>query len=148
MNTTQCCALIDPAVYDRKEFDWTGQSFIRTRIRSFLHMPLTFSSAIKRLTAQAERANALPPESEQLWLCDENSLWGADLYLAVTKPVSGSDNANLSGVWRARVFEGPYSKIGSWYQSIAPFKRALAFYTACPKCAKKFGKNYVVLFSQ
>ena len=111
-------------------------------------MPLTFSSAIKRLTKQAERAHALPPEADQLWLCDENSLWGADLYLRVTHPVSGSENANLPGLWRARVFEGPYSDMGKWHKAVGPTKRTLAFYTACPKCAKKFGKNYVVLFTQ
>jgi hypothetical protein len=27
-------------------------------------------------------------------------------------------------------------------------RRMYFFYTTCPKCAKKYGKNYVVIFAQ
>jgi hypothetical protein len=148
METSNCCSLIDPVQYEGRTFDWTGQHFLKARIYSFLHMPLTFGSAMKKLMRQAELAKGLPAEGSQIWLTDENSPWGADLYLLVTKPVSGAQNASVGGSWRARVFDGPFKKLGEWYKAVQPATRFLAFYTACPKCAKKFGHNYVVLFTQ
>ena len=148
MNTTGCCDLIDPAVYDGKQFDWTGRAFIKTRIRSVFHMPLNFRSCMQRLMKQAELAHASVPKDQELWVTDENSLWGADLYMLVSKPISGAENASLPGVWRAKVFEGPFKNMRQWIDAMKPFKRLLTFYTVCPKCAKTYGKNYVVLFAQ
>jgi hypothetical protein len=50
------------------------------------------------------------------------------------------------------VFEGPFSHARSWAEEmkryVARHGRALDtlyfFYTTCPKCAKHYGKNYVV----
>lgn len=148
----KCCNLIDPADYDGKEFGWEGKPFLKGRIRSFLHIPLNFGGVVRRLTAAAQRADAL--DTETPWLVDENSPWGADLYVAVTKPISGAQNASIDGRWVGKVFEGPYSHMRTWGTEMAALMeqrgragaKILVFYTACPKCAKKFGKNYVVLF--
>ena len=148
MDNANCCTLIDPMQYEGKSFDWSGQHFIKARIYSFLHMPLNFGSAMKRVMRQAELAHALPEEGKQIWLVDENSLWGADLYLLVTKPVSGAQNASLEGSWHARVFDGPFKEMAKWVKAVQPFKRLLAFYSACPKCAKKYGKNYVAMLAR
>ena len=93
---------------------------------------------------------------EQIVLCDEKSLWGADVYVAVTREVPGAENVTLSGTFLSKVFEGPYRDVGKWMKQMGEFVRnkgqaigkCYCYYTTCPKCAKKYGKNYVVLLAQ
>ena len=55
-----------------------------------------------------------------------------------------------------KVFAGPYRDAGKWEQHIGEHVRAQGhevkqlyyFYATCPRCAKRFGKNQVVLFAQ
>jgi hypothetical protein len=54
------------------------------------------------------------------------------------------------------MFFGPYQNAGKWAQEMQAYvkgqgkelKKLYFFYTTCPKCAKAYGKNYVVLFAQ
>ena len=56
----------------------------------------------------------------------------------------------------AQVFEGPYKNIRHWVKQMTDYvrqqgkelKKLYFFYTTCPKCAKYYGKNYVVLLAQ
>jgi hypothetical protein len=92
----------------------------------------------------------------QLMLTDENSLWGSDIYIDVKKDVPGAQMAKISGKFLTKVFEGPYSKAGEWAKEMEKYvaskgrecKKLYFSYTTCPKCAKAYGKNYVVLFAQ
>lgn len=92
----------------------------------------------------------------QLMLTDENSLWGADIYIDVAKNVPGAEMAALSGTFLTKVFEGPYKNAGKWAKEMAEYvnskgkklKKLYFSYTTCPKCAKAYGQNYVVLFAQ
>ena len=62
----------------------------------------------------------------------------------------------LSGTYLTRVFEGPFQNVGKWVQEMQKYmekknkkiKKLYFSYTTCPKCAKVYGKNYVVLFAQ
>ena len=55
-----------------------------------------------------------------------------------------------------KVFEGPYKDVRKWCNEMKqyaqdkgkPVKKMLNYYTTCPKCAKSYGKNYVVLFAE
>jgi len=79
-----------------------------------------------------------------------------DLYLAVDKEVPGADNCTLSGKYYCKVYEGNFNKTGEWckdYESVTKgkgfaIKKMYMWYTTCPKCAKKYGKNYVVIVGQ
>jgi len=101
-----------------------------------------------------EKAN--PKAPQQLILTDEKSLWGADIYIEVAGDVPGAQMAKLSGTFLTKVFEGPYQNVGKWAQEMAEYvkskdkelKKMFFSYTTCPKCAKAYGKNYVVLFAQ
>jgi hypothetical protein len=92
----------------------------------------------------------------QLMLTDEKSLWGADIYIDVSKNVPGAQMSTLSGTYLTKVFEGPYQNVGKWAQEMQDYvksknkelKKLYFSYTTCPKCAKTYGKNYVVLFAQ
>jgi hypothetical protein len=99
-------------------------------------------------------AKALAPEP--LMLSDENSLWGADVYLAVAKEVPGAEMVRISGTFLAKVFEGPYKNVRKWIQEMKAYveskakeiKKMYFFYTTCPKCAEFYGKNYIVILAQ
>lgn len=152
--TSTCCPRFDPGPWDEKEVVWREKRFVKDRIRSFLHIPLNFASVMKRNTKRIEAAKAVA--DEPIVVCDENSLWGADVYIAVSSEVPGASMAALSGTFLAKTFEGPYKDIRRWIGEMSRYvesrgkhaKRLLFYYTTCPKCAKKYGKNYVVLLAE
>lgn len=149
-----CCERFDPATWEDRELTWNEKLFVKDRVRSFLHIPLNFGAVVRRNMALIEAAGA--QEEPALMLSDENSPWGADLYIAVTKPVPSATPASLSGTFLSKVFEGPYQNVGRWmgemHAHVAGKGRSLrklyCYYTTCPKCAKTYGKNYVVLLAQ
>ncbi len=150
----ECCPRFDPAPWDEKELNWKDRKFVKDRVRSFLHIPLNFGSVMVRNMQKIEAAGA--KSDEAIVLSDENSLWGADVYIAVGKEVPGADNVTLSGTFLSKVFEGPYQRVPKWIQETRSFvasrgrqiKKLFCYYTTCPKCAKKYGKNYVVILAQ
>ncbi|MFC1783372.1 hydrolase, partial [Planctomycetota bacterium] len=93
---------------------------------------------------------------EPVMLSDENSLWGADVYIAVEKEVTDADMQKISGTFMTKVFEGPYKDARQWCRQMQEyvqgkgeqFKKMYYYYTTCPKCAKVYGKNYVVLLAE
>ncbi len=151
---TRCCPRFNPEPWDGKEITFEEKLFVKDRIRSFLHIPLDFGRVMVRNMERIQAAAALSPEP--LMLCDENSLWGSDVYIAVTKDVPGAEMVRLSGTFLARVFEGPYKDIRTWVSQMKTYveskqkslEKLYFFYTTCPKCAKFYGKNYVVLLAQ
>lgn len=150
---TGCCARLDPAVWDGQQWHWKDKLFLRDHIRAFAHIPLNFGSVISRDNAMIEQAQAYP--EPPLWLIDEVSPWGSDIYVAVDRQVPGARIETLSGSFLTKVFEGPYRDIGKWIQAMENYvtsqgrktKKLYFFYATCPKCAKRFGKNQVVLFA-
>jgi hypothetical protein len=152
--TKVCCPPFQSEAWDEKEILWKGKLFVKDRVRSFLHIPLNFGGVLTRNVRLIESAGALP--EEMLVLSDENSLWGADMYIAVTKDVQNAQMARLSGTFLTKVFEGPYKQIPAWIEEMKRYvkckgrelKQLYLLYKTCPKCAKKYGKNYVVLLAQ
>ena len=149
-----CCARFDPGPWDEKEINWEGKKFVKARVRSFFHVPLNFAAVMKRAVGLIEAADAKP--EEMIVLADETSLWGADVYIEVTRDIPGAQMATLSGTFLSKAFEGPYKNIGTWIREMGryvksqgrEFEKLYFYYTTCPKCAKKYGKNYVVLLAQ
>jgi hypothetical protein len=149
-----CCPRFDPAPWDGKEIRWQDKRFVKDRVRSFLHIPLNFGSVMKRNMRRIEAAGA--DSGTNVILSDENSLWGADVYIEVAKDVPGADMASISGTFLCKVFEGPYRDVRKWVAEMREFVRSkgkdmrklYVFYTTCPRCARKYGKNYVALLAQ
>ena len=89
-------------------------------------------------------------------LSDENSLWGADVYIAVAKDVPDAEMARISGKFLTKVFEGPYKDVRKWIGEMKEYitskkkdiEKMYFFYTTCPKCAEHYGKNYVVILAK
>ena len=146
---TGCCARLDVEKWDDQEWTWEDKPFLRDHIRAFLHVPLNFGSVISRDHEAVEEAEAYA--EDPLWLCDELSPWGSDIYVAVDRPVPGARMTTLSGTFLSKVFEGPYRDVGKWLTTMnahveskghAP-EKTYFFYATCPKCSKKLGKNQV-----
>ena len=151
---TGCCPRFNPEPWDEKEITWEDKKFLKARVRSLFHIPLNFGSVMKRSVALIEEADA--KQAEMIVLADENSLWGADVYIEVSKDVPGAPSATISGTFLSKVFEGPYKDIRTWMSDMEAhvaskgkeLKKMYNYYTTCPKCAKAYGKNYVVLLAQ
>ena len=60
------------------------------------------------------------------------------------------------GRFFSKVYEGPFKDTGKWCKDfqtrVDALKLGIAkwymWYTTCPKCARKYGKNYVVVVAQ
>ena len=152
--TDECCPRFDPAPWDEKELRWQDKRFVRDRVTSLLHIPLNFGAVMKRNMTRIEAAGAALDTN--VILSDENSLWGADVYIEVAKDVPGANMARISGSFLCKVFEGPYQNMRKWIGEMKDFvhskgkdtKKMFFFYTTCPKCAKKYGKNYIAILAQ
>jgi hypothetical protein len=149
-----CCPPFNPEPWDEKEHLWQDKLFIKDHVRSFLHIPLNFGKVMTRNMEKIAKAQALTPDP--LMLSDEKSKWGADIYIAVTKDIPDSTMSRISGRFLTKAFEGPYRNIRAWIREMETFvrskkvttKKLYFFYTTCPKCAKFYGKNYVVIVAQ
>lgn len=151
---TGCCQPFDPAPWQDREVTWNNRQFVKDHVTSFLHIPLNMGSKVIQNMKKIEAAGA--KSNVQLMLTDEKSLWGADIYIDVAKSVPGAEMATISGTFLTKVFEGPYHKVGEWAKVMAEYvktkgktlKKMYFSYTTCPRCAKVYGKNYVVLFAE
>lgn len=149
-----CCQKFDPAPWDGKTFDWNNKRFIKDKVFTLFYMPMNFGGVMKRVYEKVEKAGNTIQDG--MWLSDHTSKWNMDLYLAVDKEVAGVKNVTLSGKFLSKVYEGNFKDTGKWTQDFENYakdkaialKKIYMWYTTCPKCAKKYGKNYVVLVGQ
>ncbi len=150
----QCCPKFDPKSWDGKEFEWKGKKFIKDKVFTIFYMPINFGSVIKRLMKKIDSAGAKC--SDWMGLSDHTSKWNMDLYLAVDKEVPDAENVTISGKFVSKVYEGPYKDTGKWCKDFERYaedknfsiKKQYMWYTTCPKCVKKYGKNYVVIVGE
>ncbi len=149
-----CCPVFDPAPWTDQVITWDRKLFLKDRVCSLFHIPLNFGAVTVRSMAVIEKANALPDDA--IVLADENSLWGADVYISISKEIPGAHTAALSGTFLSKVYEGPFRKMRTWIADARAsvqargktLKKLYFYYTTCPKCAKKYGKNYVVILAE
>ncbi len=149
-----CCKRFDPKPWDEKEITWKDKLFVKDKVTSLFHIPLNFGKVVVKNMTKIKAADA--EDENPIFLSDEKSKWGVDLYISVTKEVAGAENIKLSGTYLTKVFEGSYKNMKKWIAEMNEFvkskekelKKLYFYYTTCPKCAKKFGKNYTVLVAK
>jgi hypothetical protein len=154
----ECCPVFDPAPWDKKTHIWTEKSFIKDYLPQFFHMPLPsmMGKVIGRMWKKAEDAGAASGIKDFLLLAYDPSPWKSELYLNVTKEVPGAENVKLTGTFISTVFDGPYNHVPKFIKELDNYlesqgkkaKKYYFYYTACPKCAKKYGHNYIVAFAE
>ncbi len=150
----ECCPPFDPAPWEDKVLDWDKKKFIKESVFTFLYMPVNFGQKMRKLDKLVTKAGAA--FSGSMCLSDHTSKWNMDILLSVDREIPGAENTMLSGKFYSKVYEGPFNNTGKWcreYESIAgtkgwTIKKWYMWYTTCPKCAKKYGKNYVVIIGQ
>ena len=113
---TGCCPKFDPGLWEEKEISFKDKLFIKDHVRSILHIPLNFDKVMVKNMEKIEAADALSPD--QLLLSDEKSLWGSDVFIAVSKEVPGTQMEKISGTFLSKVFEGPYKNMGTWMKEM------------------------------
>lgn len=154
MDKDECCPKFNPKPWNNRIFTWKNKRFIKGKVFTLFFMPINFGSVIVRLNKQVEKANAKIPN--YICLSDHTSKFNMDLYLAVDREIPGAENVRLSGKFLSKVYEGPYQDTGKWCEDFKKYaeKKKLSiekwymWYTTCPKCAKKYGKNYVVIIAK
>ncbi|MCQ1535307.1 hypothetical protein FTO70_06305 [Methanosarcina sp. KYL-1] len=154
IESPECCPRFDPTPWDGKVFEWNNKRFIKDTVSTQLYVPLNFAEVIIRMNEKVARAGAEIPD----WLClsDHTSESNMDLYLAVDREVEGAENVTLSGKFLSKVYEGDFENTGEWCRDFEAYaksqelaiKKWYMWYTTCPECARKYGKNYVVIIAE
>ena len=151
---TGCCLRFNPKPWEDKEIVWKEKLFLKDKVISFFHIPLNFGKVMVKNMEKIKSADALV--ETPVLLSDESSLFGTNVYIAVKKEVPQSEMIKISGTFLSKVFEGKFSQMGKWIKEMKTYvtsknkniKKLYFFYTTCPKCAKHYGKNYVVLLAE
>ncbi len=150
----ECCPKFEPAPWDEKITEWKNKRFVKDKVFTLFYMPVNFGRVMKKLDEKVRNAGANIPD----WLClsDHTSKWNMDLYLAVDRKIPDAENTTLSGRFLSKVYEGPFKDTGKWCDDFKAYagkqgleiRKWFMWYTTCPKCAKKYGKNYVVILAE
>ena len=151
---TGCCPPFDPTPWNDQIIEWYDKLFIKDKVFCILNMPVNFGKVITRIMSKADKHAVTVPDA--MCLSDHTSAWNMDVFVAVDKKIPDAKNVKITGKFYCRVYEGDFRKTGEW---ISDFKKTSSekhfstgkmymWYTTCPKCAKKYGKNYVVILSK
>lgn len=151
-----CCARFDPKPWEGKTHLWKDKLFVKDTVTQFFHIPLNFGKVMTRLCTAIDQAKAAAKPKDFILLAYDPSPWKSEISIAVAKEVPGFTMERLSGTFISKVFEGPYSKVPGWLKEMDAYlaakgktsKKTYLYYTTCPKCAKKYGENYVVVIAQ
>jgi hypothetical protein len=153
----ECCPKFDPEPWEGKEVIWQDKLFVRETVPQLFHIPLpgSFGKAVTRMWKKIEAAGARPENRDFLMLTAESSQWKGEIYINVTGEIPGAENVKLSGTYLTKVFDGAYNDVPKWIKEMEKYvsgkgksvKNYYFYYTTCPKCAKKYGHNYTVVFA-
>lgn len=152
MKEEVCCPKFNPKPWDEKVFEWKNKKFVRAKVFTLFFMPVNFGSVISKLMQKVGKNIS----KDMMSLSDHTSKWNMDIYMAVDKEIDGVENITLSGKYLSKVYEGDFKETGKWCEDYKKYveskkmkiKKWYMWYTTCPKCAKKYGKNYVVIIDE
>lgn len=154
MNKEECCPKFNPKPWNGKILEWKNKKFIKDKVFTIFYIPVNFGRVMRRLMQKldSEKIKCV----DNMGLSDHTSKWNMDIYLAVDKEVPDLENVTLSGKFLSKVYEGDFKETGKWCKDFESYaknkkqnvKKYYMWYTTCPKCAKKYGKNYVVIIGE
>jgi effector-binding domain-containing protein len=158
-NEKECCPIFDPKPWDEITHEWNEKLFIIETIPQIFHIPLpgVLNKTITRMWEMAQKYNIETDMKDFLLLSYDPSPWKSELYLSVTREHEEIGNIiKLSGTFMSKVFDGPYKDIPKYIKIMEEYlhknnktaKKYYFYYTTCPKCAKKYGHNYIVAFAE
>jgi hypothetical protein len=155
----ECCPKFNPQKWDEKTQNWENKHFIKESIPTLFHMPFPpmIGKKITKMMNLAYEAKKVSPNKEEvLVLFRDPSVFKSEIYLSVTGNVPGANNTNISGTFVSKVFSGSYNSIPKFIKEIDEYlakkgktaKDYYIHYAYCPKCAKKYGNNYMIIFAR
>jgi hypothetical protein len=154
----KCCPRFNPKPWDGKTHRWKNKLFVKDTLPQFFHIPFPWKigKMMTRIWKKAQDAGASPDLKHFIWLAYDPSPWKSEHYIHVTKKLPGEKNVKISGTFITKVFDGPYNKVPKYIKEMDEYltkkgkkaKKYYFYFTTCPKCAKKFGHNYIVAFAQ
>ncbi|KAL3791767.1 hypothetical protein ACHAWO_012975 [Cyclotella atomus] len=170
-----CCLPFDPSLWqddegnDYKVLHWDEKPFVKDGTYCCLHVPLNFGKAVTRSMNKIDNVpEAKVPKDQFMILSECTSPWYSNVYVSVaTAKVEGATVETISGDFLAKAFEGDYSNIRKWVKEMKTLlpkvresmdgekdsaakssaNKFYFYYPTCPKCAKKYGKNHVVILA-
>lgn len=153
-NQTECCPIFDPTPWDGQLIEWENKKFVKTNVCTLFYMPLNFGGVMKKMTKKLASTGATMPFG--MCLSDHTTKWNMNIYLHVDKDVPNAENVTMSGKFLCKVYEGNFKETGNWCKDFDAYAKSRSleitkwymWYTTCPKCAKKYGKNYVVIIGR
>ena len=154
-NPTKCCPRFNSAGWDEQDLHFKDKLFVKALTRSIFHIPINMNSVYPKTLGAIEKADAMSGDNF-IVLSHDPSAWTGEHLFSVNKEVPGQKMVRMTGNFLTMVFEGPYKNVPKWEKEMDAFvkrngkqaKKTYYFYTTCPKCAKYYGKNYVVAVSE
>ena len=154
-----CCPVFKVDKWDNKDLKWDHKHFIKASVPALMHIPFTslLKKKILKLMDQAKGADKMDANIEDaLLLFNDPHPFRSDIYLSVTDEVPGANNAEMTGNFLTKVFEGNYNEVPKFFKRMNNLlrdmgKRAKHYfvhYAYCPKCAKTVGTNYTIVFAE
>lgn len=158
-NNDVCCPKFNPEKLNEKTHNWENKLFIKDSMRTLFHIPLasTINSKVTKMCKLAEESKMIESDIENtLLLFRDPSAFRSEIYLSVAGNVPGADNVAISGNFISKVFSGPYKAVPKFMKEMDEYlksqnKKATDYYihyAYCPKCAEKYGDNYMVIFAK
>ncbi|MFA6252209.1 MAG: hydrolase [Candidatus Paceibacterota bacterium] len=161
-NIQECCPRLNVEKWDKKIFNWSGKQFIKETIPTFFHIPFSpmIGEKLTKMMKLIENTGKIDENREEiLVLFQDPSAFKSNLYISVTGEVEGANNIRISGIFMAKVYDGGYNEVPNFIKdmnmylekegkSIPKSDGYYIHYAYCPKCEKKYGKNYMILFAK
>lgn len=161
-NNQECCPEFKPGKWDKKSFNWEEKQFIKESIPTFFHIPFPpmIGKKITRMMNLATSADKIDSKKDEvLVLFQDPGVFRSNVYISVTGAVPGANNAKIPGNFIARVYDGPYNAVPKFIKDMNMFLETegkkiprddeyYIHYAYCPKCAKKYGHQYMILFAR
>jgi len=153
-----CCPGFNPEPWEGKTHVWEKKLFVKDSIPTFFYIPFPskINKMMTRMWNKIQEAGAKPEGEEYVILTKDHSPWRSEYYFAVKQQVPDVENTMLSGTFITKTFDGPYRNVPTFIKQATKaveaegkkVKGVSVFYTTCPECAKKYGHNYMVVFTE
>ncbi|HQF36287.1 MAG TPA: hypothetical protein PLL26_01430 [Candidatus Dojkabacteria bacterium] len=107
-------------------------------------------------TAVEQTGAGASKKEDTLILFRDPTPFKGEIYISVEKDILSENNVVITGDFVSRVFDGGYNAIPKFIKEMEQYlsemgKKAQDYYihyAYCPKCAKKYGHNYIILFAK
>lgn len=158
----ECCPKFNPKKWNEKTFKWSGKQFIKESVPALFHMPFPpmIGKKITKMMALATDSKKIDSKlDEVLILFQDPNPFRSNIYFSVTGNVKKAENVKISGTFIAKVYDGAYKEIPKFVSDMNTYLRNQGkkvpknsdyyiHYAYCPKCEKKYGHHYMILFAK